>query len=82
MRLRIRLEKPRPGEQALRRDGCIRILDNPDELVVADASIEPDAQPAAVADVGRDEVGHGIRVDQERLDRVGGRTPERGASPW
>src|SRR5581483_9780172 len=66
VRGRLRL-LARVRQQLLRRDGRERVLDDPRELVPVDAVVEPHAEPAAVADVGRPEEALGVRRDEQLL---------------
>ena len=54
-------------DQLRRRDLGIRVLDDPGQLVPVEPAVEPDPEPAAMADVRRDEEPLGIRLDQHRL---------------
>src|SRR3989449_9806036 len=64
-------------DQLLRRNGQIRVLDQPGDLAPAEIPIEAHAEPAQMADVGWDEVAIGLRRNQHPLDLRRRRTPDR-----
>src|SRR3989449_10371468 len=64
-------------DQLLRRNGQIRVLDQPGDLAPAEIPVEAHAEPAQMADVGWDEVAVGLRCNQHPLDLRRRRAPDR-----
>jgi hypothetical protein len=62
-----------------RRDLGVGVLGNPRELVPVKTTVEPDAEPSPVPDVGRHEELLGIRLRQQLLHAVRRRAPDREA---
>src|SRR6266511_2441023 len=59
------------------RDLGICVLDDARELVPVEPTVEPEAEPPAMADVRRDEEALPVRVDQHLLHSAGRRAPDR-----
>src|SRR5207253_6271320 len=64
-------------DEARRRDLRVRVLDDSRELVPVEAAVEPDTEPAAVADVRRYEEPLAVGLDQHRLHSLGSGAPDR-----
>ena len=58
----------RAGDELLRRDQPVGVLDDAGQLVPVGIDVEADAQPAAVPDVRRDEEALRLLVDERRLE--------------
>src|SRR5262249_1701801 len=68
---------PRAVDERLRRDGRIRVLDRPCDLVPVEAAVQVHADPAAVTDVRRAEVVLGLALHQRLLHPGRRRAPDR-----
>src|SRR5215471_11564817 len=58
------------AHELLRRNLCVRVLADPGQLVPVEAAVESHAEPAAVADVGRDEEPLRLGLDEHLLHAV------------
>src|SRR3954451_15670303 len=65
------------SDQRLRRHEQVRLLDRPRERIPLEAAVQPHADPATVADVGRDEVVLRRARDEAGLRAVRGGQPQR-----
>jgi hypothetical protein len=67
-------------DQLRGRDGRICVFGDPREFVPVESAVEPHAEPAAVADVGRHEETLRVGLHQHPLDPVGSGAPDREAA--
>src|SRR5918999_1372776 len=75
-----RIAEPRRLDQLCRGNLRVGVLGDSRELVPVERPVEPGAEPAAMADVGRNEESLRVGLDEHLLHSGRGRAPDRKAA--